>query len=96
MLATPPVPGSMRAPTPAPTAPATPPLALAFLALADDGERPDQRSLPRMLTALVVALVLALGLPLAWGTASHTAKPTDQQPAALTSKSGVADDGDGG
>lgn len=40
------------------------PLAHAFLALADDPEPVDQRTLPRMFAATVAAVVLAVGAPL--------------------------------
>jgi hypothetical protein len=36
------------------------PLALAFLALADDDSTPDQRTLPRVFTAALAAVVLAV------------------------------------
>jgi hypothetical protein len=42
-----------------------PPLAHAFLALADDDSLPDQRTLPRVLVAALAAWTLAFGLPLA-------------------------------
>ena len=42
----------------------SPPLAHAFLALADDDAFVDQRSRPRVLAAAVAAVVLALGAPL--------------------------------
>lgn len=48
-----------------PAAPMVPPLAHAFLALADDATLPDQRTLPRVLVAAIAAIVLAAGLPLA-------------------------------
>ena len=44
----------------------SPPLASAFLALADDDSLPEQRTLPRVVTAAVAALVLALGVPLGY------------------------------
>jgi hypothetical protein len=40
------------------------PLAHAFLALADDPETVDQRTLPRMFAAAAATLVLAVGAPL--------------------------------
>jgi hypothetical protein len=46
--------------------PAAPPLAHAFLALADDDEPPARRSALAAAAALLAALVLALGAPLAW------------------------------
>ncbi len=42
-----------------------PPLAHAFLALADDEQLPSQRTLPRVVVAAIAAWVLAFGLPLA-------------------------------
>jgi hypothetical protein len=42
----------------------TPPLAHAFLALADDSTDADQRTLPRVLAAGAAAVVLAVGAPL--------------------------------
>jgi hypothetical protein len=41
-----------------------PPLAYAYLALADDPEPVDQRTLPRMFAAAVATVVLAIGAPL--------------------------------
>jgi hypothetical protein len=43
-----------------------PPLAHAFLALADDGAEPRRRSLPLAVVAALAAVTLALGAPLAW------------------------------
>ena len=40
------------------------PLADAFLALADDPERVDQRTLPRLVAAAAATVVLAVGAPL--------------------------------
>lgn len=54
------VPALMREPT------STPPLARAFLALADDGTAPEQRSPARTCAAAIAALVLALAVPLGW------------------------------
>jgi hypothetical protein len=71
-------------------APGTPALADAFLALADDGEPPAQRSLARALAAAIAAGVLACAAPLAW-TGPPRAKPVMPK-AALTSKLSVADD----
>jgi hypothetical protein len=65
-------------------APATPALADAFLALADDVEPPAQRSLARTLVAAIAAGVLACAAPLAW-TAPARAKLV-VPPAALGSK----------
>lgn len=42
----------------------SPPLAHAFLALADDDTLPDQRTVPRVVTATLAAVVLAVGAPL--------------------------------
>ena len=42
----------------------SPPLAHAFLALADDDALPDQRTLPRVVTAALAAVLLAVGTPL--------------------------------
>lgn len=47
-----------------PVAPMSPPLAHAFLTLADDDSLPDQRTFPRVLVAALAAFVLAIGLPL--------------------------------
>jgi hypothetical protein len=44
-----------------------PPLAHAFLALADEPFETDQRTLPRAVTAAVAALALAAGTPLGYG-----------------------------
>jgi hypothetical protein len=42
----------------------SPPLAHAFLALADDDALPAQRTLPRVVTAALAAVLLAAGTPL--------------------------------
>jgi hypothetical protein len=42
----------------------SPPLAHAFLALADDPQPVDQRTLPRMVAAAAASLALAVGAPL--------------------------------
>jgi hypothetical protein len=68
----------------------TPPLAHAFLALADDGEPADQRSLTRALVAAVATVLLICATPPAW-TASPRGKSVTQ-PAALSSKPSIADD----
>ena len=61
-----------------------PPLAHAFLALADYDSLPDQRTLPRVLVAAIAAWVLALGLPLAMSM---------QHPVAvLSSKTSIVDE----
>jgi hypothetical protein len=68
-----------------PTAPPTPmpePLALAFLALADDDSAPQQRTLPRAVTAAVVAVMLALAAP----TGFFLARPSEHPVATLSSK----------
>ena len=69
---------------------ATPALADAFLALADDGEPPTQRSPARALVAAIAAGVLACAAPLAW-TAPARGKPAVPT-VALTSKLTAADD----
>jgi hypothetical protein len=61
---------------------APPPLAHAFLALADDAADLEQRSLPRALTAAVAAVALAVGAPLGF----FVVKPSDHPVAALGSK----------
>jgi hypothetical protein len=66
----------------------SPPLAHAFLALADDGDRPDQRTLPRMLAAAAVSVALAVGAPLGF----LAANPADHAVAALSSKFSLAQD----
>jgi hypothetical protein len=72
--------------------PAHPPLARAYLALADDPEPlAAQRSLPRIVLALLAAAVLALAPPLAWAAG----EPRDA-PAATAVKAGQAEDDDGG
>jgi hypothetical protein len=76
-----------------PTAPPTPmpdPLALAFLALADDDTVPDQRTRPRVLTAAVTAVVLAIAAPAGFVFAGHS----DQPVAALSSKFSLSHDDD--
>jgi hypothetical protein len=71
-----------------------PPLARAYLALADDPvPAVGQRSLPRTVLALTAALVLALATPQAWISTAH-GEPRDT-PAATAVKAGHAeDDGD--
>jgi hypothetical protein len=61
-----------------------PPLAHAFLALADDDSLPDQRTLPRVLVAAIAAWVLAFGLPLAMSM--------EQPVAVLSSKTAIVDE----
>jgi hypothetical protein len=58
------------------------PLAHAFLALADDGSQPAERSLPVAIAAALAAVTLALAVPLGW-LAEHPV-------AVLGSKSHVA------
>ena len=69
----------------------SPPLAHAFLALADDDAWADQRTRPRVLAATVAAVVLALGAPLSF-LALH---PSEHPVAALSSKFSLAHDEDG-
>lgn len=64
------------------------PLAHAFLALADDGAEPEQRTLPRVVAAAAASVVLALGVPLGW----YLTKPADHPVAALSSKTALAPD----
>jgi hypothetical protein len=66
----------------------SPPLAHAFLALADDADESDQRTLPRMLTAAVAAVALAVGTPLGF----LVVNPSDHPVAALSSKFSLAPD----
>jgi hypothetical protein len=58
----------------------SPPLAHAFLALADDDSLPTQRTVPRVVTAAVAAVLLAVGAPLGFLVVK------DQPVAALNSK----------
>ena len=60
----------------------SPPLAYAFLALADDDAQPDQRTLPRVIAATAAAVVLAVGAPLGF----LVVKPSDHPVVALTTK----------
>jgi hypothetical protein len=71
-----------------------PPLARAYLALADDpAPAAAQRSLPRAVVALLAALVLAAAAPLSWVSVAR-GEPRDT-PAATSVKAGHAeDDGD--
>ena len=66
----------------------TPPLALAFLALADDDSTPDQRTLPRVFTAARAAVVLALAAPAGFLLAG----PSEHPVATLSSKVWLAPD----
>jgi hypothetical protein len=77
--------------------PPEPPLARAFLALADDAEPPIRRPAPAFALASVLAtLVLALSAPMAW-FAGPAPKPSDQPAATPASKSALpAPDDDGG
>ena len=76
---------------PLPSAP--PPLAFAYLALADDpAPATPQTSLPRAVVALIAALVLALAAPLAWVSVAH-GQPRDT-PTATAVKGGHAEDDD--
>ena len=71
-----------------------PPLARAYLTLADDSAPSvGQRSLPRAVLALIAALVLAVATPQAWVSTAR-GEPRDT-PAATAVKAGHAeDDGD--
>jgi hypothetical protein len=72
---------------------AHPPLAHAYLALADDpAPAMAQRSLPRAALALIAALLMALATPLAWVSAAR-GEPRDT-PAATAVKAGHAEDDD--
>ena len=64
-----------------------PPLAHAFLALADDDAAPDQRTLPRVVVAAVAAVALAVGAPLGF----LVVKPSDQPVATLATKVSLDD-----
>jgi hypothetical protein len=70
----------------------TPPLALAFLALADDDSAPDQRTRPRVFTAALAAVVLALAAPAGF----FLARPSEHPVATLSSKVGLAPDDEAG
>jgi hypothetical protein len=68
------------------------PLADAFLALADDPERVDQRTLPRLVAAAAATVVLAVGAPLGFlvvNPSDHAIGPLAGSKFALT-----LDDGD--
>ena len=72
---------------------AHPPLARAYLALADDpAPAIAQASLPRAVVALLAAFVLALAAPLAWVSAAR-GEPRDT-PAATSVKAGHEDEGE--
>ena len=63
-----------------------PPLASAYLALADDGDPLPQRTLPRMLAAAAASVVLAVGAPLGF----LVVNPSDHPIGPLSSKSAFA------
>jgi hypothetical protein len=65
----------------------SPPLAHAFLALADD-DLPEQRTLPRVVTAALAAVVLALGAPAGF----LVVDPSDHPVATLASKVSLDDE----
>ena len=70
-----------------------PPLARAYLALADDPAPPAaQRSLTRVVVALIATVVLAFAAPQAWASTAR-GEPRDV-PAATAVKAGHDDDGD--
>ena len=70
-----------------------PPLARAYLALADDSEPPAiQRTLPRVVVALFATVVLGLAAPQAWASTAR-GEPRDT-PTATVVKAGHDDDGD--
>ena len=60
----------------------SPPLAHAFLALADDDAAVDQRTRPRVLVAALAAVVLAFGTPLGY----VSLRQSDHPVGALSSK----------
>jgi hypothetical protein len=68
------------------------PLALAFLALADDDSMSDQRTLPRVFTAALAAVVLALAAPAGF----FLAPPSEHPVATLSSKVSLAPDDEAG
>jgi hypothetical protein len=74
--------------------PAHPPLARAYLALADDPDAAvGQHTVPRMFVAVVAAIALAFAAPLAWASAAR-GEPRDA-PAATVVKAGGAEEDDG-
>ena len=76
-----------------PPSPAHRPLALAYLALADDPDaQVGQHSVPRMLVALAAAITLAFAAPLAWVSAIP-GKPRDTPAATLVKAAAEEDDG---
>jgi hypothetical protein len=70
----------------------SPPLAHAFLALADDDSTPDQRTLPRVFTAALAAVVLAIAAPAGF----LLARPSEHPVATLSSKVSLAPDDEAG
>jgi hypothetical protein len=70
----------------------TPPLAHAFLALADDDSTPDQRTLPRVFSAALATVVLALAAPAGF----FLARPSEHPVATLSSKVSFAPDDEAG
>jgi hypothetical protein len=68
------------------------PLALAFLALADDESTPDQRTLPRVFTAALAAVVLAVAAPAGF----LLVRPSEHPVATLSSKVSLAPDDEAG
>ena len=75
----------------APLSTSHPPLARAYLALADDPVPPAvQRSLTRAVVALIATVVLAFAAPQAWASTAR-GEPRDA-PAATPVKAGHGDD----
>jgi hypothetical protein len=66
----------------------SPPLAHAFLALADDDSFVDQRSRPRIFAAAAATVALALGAPLGY----LSLHPSDHPVGALSSKFSLGSD----
>jgi hypothetical protein len=66
----------------------SPPLAAAFLSLADDDAFVDQRTRPRIFAAAVAAVALALGAPLGFAAMHRSEHPV----AALGSKFSLSSD----
>ena len=70
------------------------PLALAYLALADDPDAPvEQHTVPRMLVALAAAIALAFAAPLGWVSAMPD-QPRDTPAATLVKAAAEEDGGD--
>jgi len=65
-----------------------PPLAHAFLALADDHDAVDQRTVPRWFAAAAAAVVLAIGAPLGF----LVVNPSDHAIGPLSSKFSITFD----